>query len=126
MLLFHPDSPVGKAIQEPALKYFLLAFAMFPVVFFGIAGAPWGKKTGAHVNPAVTLAFWRLGKMSAFDAAGYVVGQFLGAALTVGLVALVAGKCVLEPGDRLRRQTKPGPGGAPVAFGIEFTSSPSS
>ena len=46
MLLFHPDSPVGKAVKEPAVKYFLLAFAMFPVVLFGIASAPWGSGRG--------------------------------------------------------------------------------
>ena len=120
MLLFHPDSPVGKAVKEPAVKYFLLAFAMFPVILFGIVSAPWGKRTGAHVNPAVTLAFWRLGKISTFDAAGYIVGQFVGATLMVGLIALVAGKAYAHPAIDFA-QTKPGPGGVPVAFAIEFT-----
>lgn len=120
MLLFHPDSPVGKAVKEPAAKFFLLALAMFPVILFGIVNAPWGKKTGAHVNPAVTLAFWRLGKISAFDAAGYVVGQFAGAVLMVGLIALVSGKAYSHPAIDFAA-TKPGPEGPMVAFGIEFT-----
>lgn len=120
MLLFHPDSPVGVAIRDPTQKYFLLAFAMFPVILFGIVSAPWGKKTGAHVNPAVTLAFWRLGKISAFDAMGYIVGQFAGAILIVGLVALVAGKAYSHPAIDFV-QTKPGPKGVWGAFGIEFT-----
>lgn len=120
MLLFHPDSPVGRAIQEPSTKYFILAFAMFPVILFGIVTAPWGKRTGAHINPAVTLAFWRLGKMEAFDAAGYIVGQFSGAILMVGLVALVAGKAYSHPAIDFAA-TKPGPEGTAVAFAIEFT-----
>lgn len=119
MLLFHPDSPVGKAVEEPATKFFLLAFGMFPVILFGIVTAPWGKKTGAHVNPAVTLAFWRLGKISTFDAVGYVVGQFIGAILMVGFVALMAGKAYAHPAIDFA-STKPGPGGPPVTFVIEF------
>ena len=71
------------------------------------------------MNPAVTLAFWRLGKISTFDAVGYIVGQFVGAALMVGLVSLVAGKAYSHPAIDFA-QTKPGPGGVPVAFAIEF------
>ena len=120
MLLFDPDSPVGKAVKDPAVKYLILAFAMFPVILFGIVGAPWGKRTGAHVNPAVTLAFWRLGKISTFDAVGYVVGQFVGAVTMVGLVFRVAGKAYSGPAIDFAA-TKPGPDGPGVAFAIEFT-----
>jgi aquaporin Z len=40
--------------------------------------SPWGKQSGAHLNPSVTLTFLRLGKVSARDALMYAVFQSLG------------------------------------------------
>jgi aquaporin Z len=40
---------------------------------------PPGKRSGAHINPSVTLAFALHGKMKPADVVGYVVGQFAGA-----------------------------------------------
>ena len=45
--------------------------------------SPLGRRSGAHMNPAVTLTFLRLGKIAARDAVGYVAGQFAGAALGI-------------------------------------------
>lgn len=39
-----------------------------------------GHATGAHLNPAVTIGLWSLGKIEAQVATGYVIAQFLGAA----------------------------------------------
>ncbi len=39
-----------------------------------------GHATGAHLNPAVTIGLWSLGKIEATEATGYVIAQFLGAA----------------------------------------------
>jgi len=40
-----------------------------------------GKISGAHINPAVTLAFWILGKIDGVHAVLYVTAQCAGAAL---------------------------------------------
>jgi len=45
--------------------------------------APW---SGAHMNPAVTFAFWLLQKMNVVQFMQYVVAQMLGAVLGVSLV----------------------------------------
>ncbi len=52
-----------------------------------VAISPLGKLSGAHINPAVSLAFWAQGKMHHHDIGGYILGQFLGA--IAGSVLLV-------------------------------------
>ena len=57
--------------------------------------SPAGRRSGAHMNPAVTLTFWRLGKIAGNDAAAYIAAQcaggFAGSALAlVGLRGLPA------------------------------------
>ena len=41
--------------------------------------SPWGRRSGAHLNPAVTLGFFRLGKVHPRDVPGYLAAQFVGA-----------------------------------------------
>jgi aquaporin Z len=53
---------------------------------FGTTGclitlSPVGKISGAHINPAVSLAFWMCGKMKDHALVGYVISQMLGAAV---------------------------------------------
>jgi len=47
----------------------------------------WGQRSGAHLNPAVTLTFWRMGKVKAWDAVFYVTAQFAGASIGVAVAA---------------------------------------
>jgi aquaporin Z len=56
-----------------------------------------GKRSGAHMNPAVTLSALRLKRISARDAAGYIAAQLVGGALGVALVALVASRWLSHP-----------------------------
>ena len=54
-----------------------------------MAISPLGKLSGAHINPAVSLAFWLQGKIHQHDLVGYLASQFLGAALGAGLAVLI-------------------------------------
>ena len=45
----------------------------------GIIYSPWGKQSGAHINPSTTLTFFRLGKVTTWDAVFYIIAQFVGA-----------------------------------------------
>ena len=60
------------------IKYFTIglffAIGLVIVVYSSI-----GKRSGGHVNPALTLAFWLNGLISGIDAVGYIVAQFAGA-----------------------------------------------
>ena len=62
ILLEHPASPVFSAIPDPFLRRMLIRMAMGGTAI-AIVFSPLGKRSGAHFNPAVTLTFWRLGKV---------------------------------------------------------------
>ena|SRR6266849_3115584 len=65
----------------------------------GVAISLLGKLSGAHINPAVSLAFWVQGKMHHLDLVGYILGQVLGAIVGTLLVALARGGCVASVGN---------------------------
>ena len=77
ILLEHPSSPLRNAISDPFLRRMLIGIAMGCTAIV-IVFSPLGKRSGAHFNPAVTLAFWRLGKVKGWDALFYIIAQFLG------------------------------------------------
>jgi len=57
------------------------------VTMVAIVMTPWGKQSGGHFNPAITLTFYRLGKVAFWDTLFYVAAQFAGAASGVGIAA---------------------------------------
>ena len=116
-LLRSPISPVAGAIKDPFWQLVALGLPM-GLVITAIVYSPWGQKSGAHINPAVTLAFWRLRKIKTPDALFYVLFQFLGGALAVQIMGLVLGESYQQPINYV--VTKPGPDGPLVAFLAEF------
>lgn len=116
-LLEAPASPVRLAIEDPFARRVLMGLAMGATAV-GIIYSPWGMRSGAHINPAVTLTFARLGKIEPRDAAGYMVAQFVGAVVAVTLVAAILGSAFTEPPVRYVA-TLPGPSGPGVAFTAE-------
>jgi aquaporin Z len=75
--MWAPGSPVP-AIENGMLRR-LLTGIMFAGGATAVVYSPLGQISGGHINPAVTLAFWRLGKVPTRDAVIYGVVQFLGA-----------------------------------------------
>jgi len=62
------------------IKYFIIGL-FFAIGLVIVVYSPIGKRSGGHVNPALTLAFWLNGLISGIDAVGYIVAQFAGAVL---------------------------------------------
>ncbi len=56
-----------------------------------VALSPLGRRSGAHLNPSVTLAFWTQHKVHPHDLAGYVSAQILGAITSVAVLRLAWG-----------------------------------
>ncbi|BCM93161.1 aquaporin Z [Abditibacteriota bacterium] len=118
-ILQYRGSSVALWIKEPEMRLVVLGVLMGGVIAV-IVYSPWGQKSGAHINPAVTLAFWRLGKISTWDAVFYVLFQFLGGALAIHLMGLLLGAPFRNP-SVAHVVTIPGPGGQLLAFLAEFT-----
>ena len=118
-VLWHPDSPVEHWTgNNPTLQRLLMGIAM-GLTAIGIVYSPWGKRSGAHINPALTLTFLRLGKIHFWDAVFYILFQFLGAIAGVALTWLVLGSAISLPQVNFAI-TVPGESGAFVAFVAEM------
>src|SRR5438132_6005486 len=117
MLLWHPSSPVLNLIPDPFVRRMLMGMAMGGTAI-ALVFSPLGKRSGAHFNPAVTLTFWRLGKVKNWDAFFYVIAQFIGGIAGVLVVALVA-RMALSHRAVNYVATLPGPHGMMIAFVAE-------
>ncbi len=113
-LLQHPSSPVRQMIANDFLRRTLVGAAM-GLTAICIIYSPWGKQSGAHINPSVTLTFLRLGKIQPVDALFYALAQFAGGVLGVVIAALVLGSVIAHPTVNYVA-TLPGMRGAGVAF----------
>jgi aquaporin Z len=113
-----PHSPVHQSIMSTFLRRLLMGLSM-GLTAIAIIYSPWGKQSGAHINPSVTLTFFRLGKIKFWDAVFYIASQFTGAVLGVLLVAVFLSREVADPAVRYV-VTVPGPRGPWVAALAEF------
>jgi aquaporin Z len=113
-LLFHSRSPVVQVIPDPFQRRVLMGVAMGSTAV-ALIYSPWGQQSGAHFNPAVTLTFSRLGKLSPFDAVAYVGAQFIGAVLGVMLATLLVREMLADASVHYA-VTRPGAHGVAVAF----------
>ncbi len=113
-----PGSPIQQALPDPLFRRALIGIAM-GLTAISIIYSPWGKRSGAHINPAVTLAFYRLGKIQPWDAVFYMLAQFMGGVSGVSLVSLFLGSTFTDP-PILYIVTIPGIGGILLALVMEF------
>jgi len=116
-LLEYPHSPLHQSLPDPVVRRMLNGMAI-GLTAIGIIYSPWGKRSGAHLNPAVTVTFFRLGKIHGLDAFFYVLAQFLGGAIGLLIAATAIGMAIEHPTVNYV-VTVPGFGGAGVAFAAE-------
>jgi len=113
-LLGHPGSPAARVIPDGLPRRLLMGLAM-GLTAVALIYSPWGLRSGAHLNPATTLTFWRLGKVAGADAAWYVLAQVLGGITGVLAAALFIGPALADPSvDYVA--TVPGSAGVVPAF----------
>jgi aquaporin Z len=113
-----PRSPLHTWIADADARRALAGVAM-GLTAVGLIYSPWGKRSGAHMNPAVTLAFLHLGKIRPRDALSYIVAQFAGGLVGVLLVAGLFGDA-FSGMPVSYAATMPGSAGVAVAFAAEL------
>jgi len=118
-LLFSPASPLAAWMPDPIVRRLAMGLAMGATAV-AIVYSPWGKRSGAHLNPAVTFVFWRLGKIETPDAVMYGIAQFAGGLAGVLAVALAIGAPFTDD-PVLYAATQPGAAGAVAAWAGEMT-----
>jgi aquaporin Z len=84
------ESPPGKdmaAVSDLPVRRLLAGTAM-GLAIMAMIYSPWGRRSGTHLNPAITLAYLRLGKIGRWDALFYALAQLAGAAAAVTLLRI--------------------------------------
>jgi aquaporin Z len=114
----HPQSSVHLAVPNPHVRRALSGMAM-GLTAITLIYSRWGKRSGAHMNPSVTLAFLSLERVKWPDAAFYVTAQFLGAVAGVLVAWGVLGVRLSNPPAHFVT-TRPGDPGPAVAFLAEL------
>jgi aquaporin Z len=116
-LLEHPASPVRQTLGDPILRRLLMGLAMGATAV-ALIYSPIGARSGAHINPATTFTFWRLGRLHGADAAAYIAAQFAGAG--AGMLASASlFRAWIDAPQVHYVATVPGPWGQLAAFGAE-------
>lgn len=117
-LMEHPGSPVHRAIDSSFIRRAFVGVAM-GLTALCLIYSPWGKRSGAFMNPAMTIGFLRLGKLAAGDAIFYIAAQFIGAILGVQISSTALGT-VLSHRSVNFAATVPGMSGLLLAWVGEF------
>jgi aquaporin Z len=117
-MLEHPASLIHQSIGDPMLRRCLIGVTM-GLTAIALIYSPWGKQSGAHLNPAVTLTFLRLGKVNRVDAFFYILAQFIGGWLGIILASWGLGDAIMHPAVK-HIVTIPGADGVGIAFLAEF------
>lgn len=115
-LLEAPEGPLHAAVPDPFWRRALMGLAMGTTAVVLIR-SPLGQRSGAHMNPATTFTFWRLGRVPAPLAALYAGAQFAGGTIGI-LLATAIVPAVADPRVHFVA-TRPGPWGTAPAFVAE-------
>nr|WP_255347746.1 aquaporin [Terriglobus sp. TAA 43] len=118
VLFLDASAPVLHMCPNPVVRRAIMALAIGATSVI-IIRSPFGRRSGAHFNPAITLTYLRLGKIATWDAMFYVLAQFVGAVSGVGIAGLFLHRSLSSPTiDYI--VTIPGRFGATAAFAAEF------
>lgn len=87
---------IKQTILSAKLRLLLIGIAM-GITAIILINSKIGKRSGAHMNPALTLTFYRLGKIKSWDALFYILFQFIGGTIGVYLVYFIFGNIFANP-----------------------------
>lgn len=97
-------APIGAPVAP-----IVIGLALAALVYMG------GHRSGAHYNPAVSLALWLRKKITAAELGAYVVAQ-----LVAGVLAFALAKAIAGEAPMVAPPSASGPGSGPgIAFAVE-------
>ena len=118
ILIEHPDFMIRELVPNNFIRRLFIGAAM-GVTAILLIHSPWGKQSGAQMNPAVTLSFLYLGKIEKTDAFFYIIFQFIGGYLGVAIFQFWIHDIVAD-GSVNFVATIPPEKGVTTAFILEF------
>lgn len=113
-LLQHPASSWSLGTSSSIVSRLPMGLAM-GLTAMAIVYSPIGRRSGAHMNPAMTMTFYRLGKMARADAGFYVIAQIVGGIAGIAVATWLLAGLPAHPTVNYVA-TLPGPAGSLVAF----------
>ena len=118
ILIDHPDLWVRQHLYSAIARRFFIGFSM-GLTALGIMFSPFGKKSGAYINPSVTIVRYCLGEINLLDCIFYCISQFIGGAIGMYWVVLILPDWVAHPAINYI-VTIPPKNGQTLAFILEF------
>ena len=79
--LLGPEGSASELVVRRLVAGVATGLALIAMIY-----SPWGRRSGTHLNPAITLAYLRLGKIGRWDALFYLLAQLAGALVAVSLL----------------------------------------
>jgi len=117
ILMEHPSFGFVNMVT-PFVRRFIVGAAM-GITAILLIYSKWGKTSGAHMNPAVTLANYQLDRIAGWDAFWYIAAQGVGSVLFVLLFKTFFFKYIAAPQINYLI-TIPGHSGIAAAFWAEL------
>ncbi len=99
IFLEHPDFPVMKGAfggEENAI-WRRVPLGILMGAYIALVIYLFGEKSGAHINPATTWTFFRLGKIDTANVVFYTLAQFAGAIAAAQLLKATLGEWFAHP-----------------------------
>jgi glycerol uptake facilitator-like aquaporin len=90
-------SPISRQVHGTHLELILVGLVV-GLLLAGLILSPLGKASGGHMNPAISLAMWRMETLPGRGLLAYCVAQLAGSLLGVLLGRFVWGEPVAGPG----------------------------
>ena len=118
VVIDHPELPIHRQIHLAIIRRFFIGLCMGLTALY-ILNSPFGKRSGAHINPSVTLVQYRLGNINGMDAIFYVLFQFIGGSVGMYLIYILMPDYFKHPSINYI-VTQPSNAGVVKAFVLEF------
>lgn len=89
-LIYSAESPLHRLSLPSSISAAAMGFAVATTTFL-IIRSPLGRRSGAHFNPAITVAYFVLRRIHRWDALFYVTSQLVGGVLGVWIAYRIVG-----------------------------------